>query len=114
MVDLSDLSRRSLLAGAAGVSAGLLAGCTTGDQGGPGGGESTSSGSGERVEFGPATEGVLYPDPYVGPRATKLTPFSDGSTTFRIVVPQDTTVVGDWNNNTYTQWLQEQTGVKIQ
>lgn len=113
MADPIDLTRRTLLTGAAGVSAGLLAACTAGGESpgsAPSGG---SAGSGPKVELGAETEGVLYPDPYVGPKATELKPFADGGTTFRVIVPQDTTVVGDWNNNTYTKWLEERTGVKI-
>lgn len=67
-----------------------------------------------QVQLGEETEGIQYPDPYVGPRASKKEPFHDGSKTFRIVVPQDAQVVGDWAKNEMTKWLEERTGVKVE
>lgn len=114
MFESSSIPRRAVIATAAGAAAGLVAGCSGDGAGGNDQQPNDPEATGPKVELGPETSGVNYPDPYVGPRATKLTPFSDGSKTFRIVVPQDTQVVGDWNENTYSKWLEEQTGVKIQ
>lgn len=111
MINPSRMTRRGLLGVAAGVSLGALAGCS--DKPGTGVEQPSGVSTGPVVEFGEATTGVQYSDPYVGPRATKLTPFGDPSKTFRVVVPQDTTSVGDWNTNKYSKWLEEKTGVKI-
>lgn len=66
-----------------------------------------------KATIGPATEGVLYASDYVGPRATVKKPFGDGSKTFTVVVPQDTTVTGDWNKNKFTDLFAKKTGIKI-
>ena len=69
----------------------------------------------EPKSLGAETGDVLYVDGYVGPRARDLAAFGDGSTVFRVVVPQDAQVVGDWNkNNKMTEWLQKRTGVKVE
>ncbi|GAB3839038.1 hypothetical protein [Kribbella italica] len=57
--------------------------------------------------------GVQYKTGYVGPRARVKKPFGDPGTTFRIVVPQDTQTTGDWNKNSFSQWLEARTGVKV-
>lgn len=57
--------------------------------------------------------GVLYPADYIGPKATAKTPFSDGSKTFTVVVPQDTVVTGDWNKNKFTDLFAKKTGINI-
>lgn len=112
------LTRRRLLTGTAGAglaaAAGAwLAGCTsaTGDAGTP-----TPGGAGTvaRLELGPeSADRPPYPDDYVVPRARDYAPFSDGSKTFRVVVPQNTTTVGDWNTNKFSQWLEQRTGMKV-
>ena len=66
-----------------------------------------------KATLGAPTAGVLYPADYVGPRATKKTPFGDGSQTFTVVVPQDTTVTGDWNKNKFTDLFAKKTGINI-
>jgi putative aldouronate transport system substrate-binding protein len=66
-----------------------------------------------KATMGPATEGVLYPADYVGPKATKKTPFGDGTQTFTVVVPQDTEFAGDWNKNTFTTLFAKKTGINI-
>lgn len=113
----SRISRRALLgAGVAGVGAlgtlPLLSGCSSD---GKSGGGSGSKPKGAPVKLGPEiANGPTYKDGYIGPHATEIKPFGDGKTTFKIVVPQDTTVVGDWNKNQTTAWFEKQTGVKVQ
>lgn len=113
----SRISRRALLgAGAAGAGAlgalPLLSACS---KGGSGGGSAGSKPTGAPVKLGPEiANGPTYKPGYVGPHATEMKPFGDGKTTFRVVVPQDTTVVGDWNKNKTTAWFEKQTGVKVQ
>lgn len=109
------LSRRALLAasaaGAAALGSPLLAGCSSsGDGSGPKGSKPTA----KPLELGPEVEGPTYASGYVGPRARQKKPFGDGKTTFRIVVPQDSATVGDWNKNKTTAWFEKRTGVKIQ
>src|SRR5690606_10559733 len=111
----SVLSRRAFVRTAgAGVGAlalpGGLAACTTNS------GPEQPKGIEDvpQVQLGPETDGVLYPDGYVGPRASKKEPIHDGSKTFRIVVQQNAQVVGDWNKNQMTKWFEERTGVKVQ
>ena len=111
-----QLSRRALLAGgAAGAGAlatPLLTGCDSSDGGsGPNGPKPTIP----PLELEPEVEdGPVYKDGYVGPRARTKKPFGDGSTTFRVVVAQDSAVVGDWAKNEATAWFEERTGVKIE
>lgn len=65
-------------------------------------------------ELGPeASDSPLYPDSYVGPRARDYEPFSDGATELTIVVPQNSNIVGDWNTNGFSKWMEARTGVKI-
>jgi len=105
-----------LQASALGVGAlaapGALAACSSGGSGG----DNTSPGASNapKVELGEPSSGVYYRDGYVGPKAYDRKPFSDGSKTFKVVVPQDATVVGDWNNNKTTTWMEQRTGLKIQ
>jgi len=66
-----------------------------------------------KASMGAPTAGVLYPDPYVGPKATAKKPFGDGSQTFTVVVPQDTVVTGDWNKNKFTDLFAKKTGINI-
>ncbi len=40
--------------------------------------------------------------------------FGNPEKTFRIVVPQAAEVVGDWNTNTFSKWLEQRTGVRIE
>lgn len=113
----SRISRRTLLgAGAAGVGAiglPLLSGCTSSSSSG-------GSGSGTKITGAPVkigaeiANGPIYKSGYVGPHATVKKPFGDGKTTFNIVVPQDTTVVDNWNKNATTTWFEKTTGVKVQ
>jgi putative aldouronate transport system substrate-binding protein len=113
----SRISRRTLLgAGVAGIGAvggiGFLSGCSS-DAKTPG--SSGNKPTGAPVKLGPEIEnGPKYKDGYMGPHATVKKPFADGKTTFKIVVPQDTQVVGDWNKNKTTEWFEKQTGVKVQ
>ncbi|MFC7623335.1 hypothetical protein [Microlunatus sp. GCM10028923] len=112
---MNPIRRRSLLgagtATAALAASGWLAGCT-GDQGG-GGDRPKSLQDVPIKELGPETPDVHYPEGYVGARATVVEPFGDGSTEFRVVVPQDAEVVGDWNKSSMTSWFEKRTGVKI-
>lgn len=103
------LPRRSLLGLglAAGLAAAGVAGCA------PGSGSDQQGPTIPRIELGEPKGGVNYVDSYVGPRAYDRLPFGDGSTTFTVVVPQDATVVGDWNANKTSTELERRTGVKI-
>jgi putative aldouronate transport system substrate-binding protein len=112
------ISRRALLGAGmagAGVLGGLplLSGCSS-SGGGNSGGNSGSKPTGAPLELGAEVKGPHYKPGYVGPRTTVKKPFDDGKTTFRVVVPQDSTVVGDWNKNKTTDWFEKRTGVKIQ
>lgn len=94
------------------VAPGLLTGCShraPADQNSGAGDVAT----GPAVKLGRDLPGVNYPDNYIGPRAREFKPLSGGSKTFTIVVPQDTTVVGDWNKNGHSRWVEEKTGVKV-
>lgn len=111
----SRLSRRKLL-GAAGLGIAALGGaaaCSSAP-----GGTKTSGGSkidpSKKVKLPAPSSDVIYPDPYVGPKAYVRKPFADGGQTFRVVVPQDATTTGDWNKNTFSSWLEKRTGVKVQ
>lgn len=113
----SRLSRRALLGAAtAGLGAAALGGVTACSSGSG----NTSAGSGpkidpsKKVNLPAPSKDVLYPDPYVGPKAYDRKPFADGSKTFKVVVPQDATTTGDWNKNTFSSWLEKRTGVKIE
>lgn len=111
------ISRRALLgAGVAGAGAlgglPLLSGCSTsgGDSGGGG-----SKPTGAPMQIGAeVANGPTYKQGYVGPHATVKKPFGDGKTTFKIVVPQDTQVVGNWDKNKTTEWFEKRTGVKVE
>lgn len=116
--DPSRLSRRAFVrtagVGAAGLALpGALAACSTGGTGSepqqPKGIENV-----EQVQLGTETEGVVYPEGYVGPRASEKKPFHDGSKTFKVVVQQDAEDIGDWSKNKFTQWLEERTGLKVE
>ena len=113
----AGLSRRSLIAGALGLTAataggGLLSGCSdSSSASGAGGGGAAAAAP--HVTLGPKTADVLYPDGYVGPVARELKPITTEKVTFKIVVPQDLTV-GDWKTNAFTKWLEQKTGVHIE
>lgn len=112
----AQLSRRALLAaGIAGASAAgvpLLSGCDS--SGGGSGGNNGPKPTIPPLKLGPDVEGPIYKDGYRGPRAREYKPFGDGQKTFRIVVPQDSSVVGDWNKNKATAYFEKKTGVKVQ
>lgn len=112
----SLLSRRAFVRMGIGVgigTAGLLTGCSSEGDGG-GGTDGGRDKPDVQVSAAPETEGVNYPAEYVGPRATQKKPFTDGSKAFTVVVPQDSTVVGDWNKNEFTAWLEKRTGLKVE
>jgi putative aldouronate transport system substrate-binding protein len=109
------LSRRSLIAGALGLTAataggGLLSGCS---------GSSSATGTGAAapaapsVTLGPKLTTVQYPEGYVGPVARELKPITSEKVTFKIVVPQDVTI-GDWRTNAFTKWLEQKTNIHIE
>ena len=111
------VSRRLLLgSAAAGLGAAALGGisaCSSGP------GSSGTAGSpkidpSKKVNLPAPSTDVIYPDPYVGPKAYERKPFADGSKTFKVVVPQDATTTGDWNKNTFSSWLEQRTGVKVE
>ncbi|MBA8795646.1 putative aldouronate transport system substrate-binding protein [Friedmanniella endophytica] len=114
----TPFTRRSLLkASAVGTSAlavpSLLGACSSSGSD-SGSGSDNTNGKAPLELPADATDGPTYPSPYVGPRARDLKPFGDGSTTFKIVVPTDATVVGSWANNKATAYFEKLTGVKIQ
>lgn len=113
-------SRRALLTGAGGVAAAAVAGCGGGGKGANGGGGAGASGGGSnykpgtaslKVQLGKEIEGVLYPEGYIGPKAREFKPFSDGSTTFRIVGRQFPDF--DLATNAFSKHLEEATGMKV-
>lgn len=109
------LDRRNLLkAAGAGLGAAALGGVVGCSPGGGSGGSGPTIDPADRVELSEPLPEVLYPEPYIGPRAYDRKPFGDGEQTFRVVVPTDATAVGDWNSNDFSAWLEERTGVKIQ
>ena len=109
------ISRRSLLAGVGGVAAAAVAGCGGGGGAKPSNGGATSSytaGSASlKVQLGKEIEGVLYPEGYIGPKAREFTPFSDGSTTFRVVGRQFPDF--DLATNAFSNHLEQATGMKV-
>jgi putative aldouronate transport system substrate-binding protein len=112
----TGLSRRSLIAGALGLTAataggGLLSGCS-----GSSNASSSGAGAGQaspKVSLGPKLPGVIYPDGFVGPVHRELKPITTEKTTFKIVVPQDVTI-GDWKTNAFTKWLESKTNIHIE
>ncbi|GAA3129944.1 putative aldouronate transport system substrate-binding protein [Kribbella aluminosa] len=114
------LTRRRMLrnlaaAGAtAAAGAAALAACSGGS-----GAKATKAGAnykpgsaGLKVKLGPEVEGVLYPDPFDSPRVRTFERFADGSKSFRVVGP---TYPGlDYATNSFAQWLEKATGVKVQ
>jgi putative aldouronate transport system substrate-binding protein len=112
------INRRSLLKfgafGAATVTAtALLTGCSSDPSDVPSASATGIEGV-DPIQLGPDVEGVLYPDGYIGPRATVKEPFHDGSKTFKIGVKLSSEVIGDWNTNEYSKWMEERTGVKVE
>ena len=109
------VSRRALLAagaaGAAALGSPLLTGC--GSAGAKGSSASGTKPTEAPLQLGEEIEGPVYRPGYVGPRARKPVRFGDGKTAFKVVVPQDSANVGDWNKNKTTAWLEERTGVKV-
>src|SRR6476620_8411841 len=97
----TGLSRRSLIAGALGLTAataggGLLSACSSSSSAG-----GAAAGAGQAapsVTLGPKLTTVQYPEGYVGPVARELKPITSEKVTFKIVVPQDVTI-GDWKTN---------------
>lgn len=110
------LSRRELIAATGAVAAAAVAGCSGGAQtgGGGGGGGTTSYQPGSaalKVQLGEELPGVIYPEGYQGPKARAFKPFSDGSTTYRIVGRQFPNF--DLNTNAFSKHLEEATGMKV-
>jgi putative aldouronate transport system substrate-binding protein len=109
-----DLIRYGVGAGvAAAASPALLAACG-GGKGNSGGNDTKGLEGVPKVELGAETSGVQYPEGYIGPKAREVKAFADGKQTFRIVVPVDTVVTGDWNKNAFTQYMEQKTGLKVQ
>lgn len=112
------LNRRSLLklagggiAAAAAATAGLSA-CAPRDEAPENTGPSVDPN--KKVSLPEPSSGKYYPEPYNGPKAYDLKPFHDGSKTFKVVVRQDPTTTGDWATNTFSKWLEQRTGVKVE
>jgi len=113
----TGISRRSLIAGALGLTAataggGLLSGCS-GSSNASGAGGGGAAPAPPSVTLGPKLEGVLYPDGYIGPVARELKPITSEKVTFKIVVKQDVTI-GDWKTNAFTKWLEQKTNIHIE
>ncbi|SEE67668.1 extracellular solute-binding protein [Ruania alba] len=115
-----DIDRRALLRyGAAGAGAiatsTVLASCGSDPQTeAPTEVEASGVEGVEQVQLGEEiTEGILYPDGYVGPRAYAREPFYTGDATFTIGTKLNPNDVGDWNTNEFTRWMEEQTGVPV-
>ncbi len=112
-------SRRDFVLGAMGIglaaatSGGLLAACSGGKGSGGSGGAPVDDAA--AVKGGPKTtplKGIIYPDGYVGPMASdkgKLV-VGEEKVTLKIVVPKDKETA-DWNNNQFSKWYEERTGV---
>ncbi|WP_460979121.1 extracellular solute-binding protein [Pseudactinotalea suaedae] len=100
--------------GAGAVGATALASCS-------GGGSSTAPTGGatgipgvDPLQLAAELPGVRYPENYVGPKLRDVQPFHDGSKTFKVVVQRDAQVIGDWNTNAFSRWLEEKTGMKVE
>lgn len=110
----AGLNRRALLKGTLGVTVaaaggGLLSGCS---DSGTDASAKTSTPAGPKATLGPKKPGVLYPDGYKGPVAREVKPITTEKVSFTVVVPQDIGV-GDWQNNTFSKWLEQRTGIHI-
>ncbi|WP_420112886.1 extracellular solute-binding protein [Pseudactinotalea sp.] len=115
------INRRSLLrfgvVGAGSIAAAtVLSSCNNADTPAPGESIAPTGVEGvEQVQLGEEiTEGIFYPDPYVGPRAYVREPFYTGDKTFTIGVKLSSDVVDDWNTNEFSRWMEERTGVKVE
>jgi putative aldouronate transport system substrate-binding protein len=111
------ISRRSLIAGALGLTAataggGLLSGCS-GSNTANGAGGAAAAPAAPSVSLGPKLARVLYPDGYIGPVAREHAPISTEKVTFKIVVKQDVSI-GDWKTNAFTKWLEQKTNIHIE
>lgn len=108
------ISRRRALGaiGTTGLLATGLAGCSTGsNQGG------SSSVAAKQLTLPKETpvDSVKIPASYVGPKPFSGKPFAtSGSPKLKVVVPLDSAVVGDWNKNKFSAWLQQRTGLDIE
>ena len=117
---LPKISRRNLVRAAGlGVGAlavpGVLTACSGGDDTTTPGSSASGVEGVEPKQLGTETTGINYAEGYVGPRARAVSAFGDSSTTFKVVVQQDATVIGDWNKNNYmTEWFEKRTGVKVE
>lgn len=108
------IGRRSVLAaGLAGATAATLAACGGGDDTAEvtGGDDYTPGSAKLKFEMAPETEGVLYPDGYVGPKARDLELFGDGKTEYTILSQTDPDL--DLATNAYSLAVEEKTGVKV-
>lgn len=107
-----DLLRAGLGLGLGGIAVpGLLSGCSHNADGPQNNGQGTDNGPAQ--ELGKEIPGVNYPDGYVGPKTREFKAIGDGTKTFTVVVPQDTAIVGDWNKNGHSKWVEEKTGIKV-
>ncbi|MGW0231061.1 extracellular solute-binding protein [Actinopolymorpha singaporensis] len=111
-------SRRQFVTRAVGVglsaaAAGpVLAACSSG---GDGGSKDAAVKDPLAAKGGPKTTpnpDVIYPEGYVGPRASKKAMLVKEKVTLRVVVPQNVSV-GDWAKNDYTKWYEKTTNVAI-
>lgn len=115
LIDRRSLLRYGVFGAGSIAAATVLSSCSSADPASPGESVSPTGVEGvEQVQLGEEVQGILYPDPYVGPRAYVREPFYTGDKTFKIGVKLNTDVVGDWNNNEYSRWLEERTGVKVE
>jgi len=111
MMLIDRVPRRTFIQGAAVVAgASTLAGCSS-----SGDGDSKLSATGKPVKGGPKSTpntDVLYPDGYVGPKATTKTPVTTERATITVVVPQDVGI-GSWNKNAFGEWFEKRTNVHV-
>ncbi len=114
----TGLTRRDFVTRAVGVgftaatASSLLAACNSG------GG---SSKQGADIENPLAAKGgpkstpntdVIYPEGYIGPRASKKAALVKERVTLKVVVPQEVSV-GDWQKNAFTKWYENKTNVHV-
>jgi len=122
MSDLTStpLTRRRVLTATAGIGASAVAatwlgGCSPSSDGSSDGNNPGNDSTVAVKELGPeAADKPLYPDGYVGAKARDYKPFTDGSKTFKVVGPQNTTTIGDWTSNHFSKWIEQRTGMKVE
>ena len=103
---------RALGLGLSAATAGsVLAACSGG--GGPeGGGEIENPLAAKGGPKSTPNNDVIYPEGYIGPKASRKATLVKEKVTLKVVVPQEV-AVGDWKRNAFTKWYEERTNVHI-